>query len=122
MAITFSSPDIAIAGLSYKELTAWGMEFVTGKASWEKLGWARMILGKAAGMARIYGDKKDGRLLGTELMAPAGEHMAHLLSWAVGADHALLPSSARGALRSALGQILKQINDPAPDSRLELCR
>lgn len=130
LAITFSSPDIAIAGLSHKELTALGIKFVTGKASWEKLGRARMILGKAAGIARIYADKKDGRLLGAELMAPAGEHMAHLLSWAVGAGLTAAQALTmpfyhpvpEEALRSALGQILKQIDDPAPDFRLDLCR
>ena len=103
---------------------------MTGKASWEKLGRARMILGKAAGIARIYGDKKDGRLLGAELMAPAGEHMAHLLSWAMGAGLTAADALAmpfyhpvpEEALRSALGQILKQMDDPAPDSRMELCR
>ncbi|MBU0971914.1 MAG: dihydrolipoyl dehydrogenase [Proteobacteria bacterium] len=129
LAITFSSPDIAIAGLSHKALTARGIEFVTGRASWEKLGRARMILGKAAGIARIYGAKKDGRLLGAELMAPAGEHMAHLLSWAVGAGLTAAQALAmpfyhpvpEEALRSALGQILKQTDDPAPDSRVELC-
>jgi dihydrolipoamide dehydrogenase len=130
LAITFSSPNIAIAGLSHKALTDRGMAFVTGKASWEKLGRARMILGKAAGIARIYADKKDGRLLGAELLAPAGEHMAHLLSWAVGigltATQALtMPfyhPVPEEALRSALGQILKKIDESAPDYRMELCR
>lgn len=129
LAITFSSPDIAIAGLSHRELTHQGIAFVTGKASWEKLGRARMILGKAAGIGRIYADKKDGRLLGAELMAPAAEHMAHLLSWAVGAGLTAADALAmpiyhpvpEEALRSALGQILKQMDDPAPDSRLEPC-
>lgn len=130
LAITFSSPNIAIAGLSYKEISSRGIEFVTGEASWEKLGRARMILGKAAGKARIYGDKKDGRLLGAELIAPAGEHMAHLLSWAVGtgltaAQALTMPfyhPVPEEALRSALGQILKKIDAPVPDFRMELCR
>lgn len=130
LAITFSSPDIAIAGLSHKELTDRGVGFVTGKASWEKLGRARMILGKAAGIARIYGAKKDGRLLGAELMAPAGEHMAHLLSWAMGAGLTATQALTmpfyhpvpEEALRSALGQILRQMDESAPDSRIELCK
>ncbi|MCG8684802.1 MAG: FAD-dependent oxidoreductase, partial [Desulfobacterales bacterium] len=130
LAITFSSPDIAIAGQSHKELTAQGIEFVTGKASWEKLGRARMMLGKAAGIARIYGDKKDGRLLGAELMAPGGEHMAHLLSWAVGAGLTAAQALTmpfyhpvpEEALRSALAQILKQIDAPLPETRMELCQ
>ncbi|ACN17394.1 dehydrogenase [Desulforapulum autotrophicum HRM2] len=130
LTITFSSPDIAIAGLSHRELTDLGVEFVTGNASWEKLGRARMILGKASGIARIYADKKDGRLLGAELMAPAGEHMAHLLSWAIGAGLTAADALAmpfyhpvpEEALRSALGQILKQTDDPPPDTPLEFCR
>jgi dihydrolipoamide dehydrogenase len=129
LAITFSSPDIAIAGLSHRELTARGAAFVTGKASWEELGRARMILGKAAGIARIYADKKDGRLLGAELMAPAGEHMAHLLSWAVGAGLTAADALAmpfyhpvpEEALRTAFGQIVEQTDDPAPDAELEPC-
>jgi dihydrolipoamide dehydrogenase len=130
LAITFSSPDIAIAGLSHRELTARKMAFVTGKASWEELGRARMILGKAAGIARIYADQKDGRLLGAELMAPAGEHMAHLLSWAVSAGLTAADALAmpiyhpvpEEALRAAFGQILNQTDDPAPGPELELCR
>ncbi|MDD9301732.1 MAG: dihydrolipoyl dehydrogenase [Desulfobacter sp.] len=130
LTITFSSPDIAIAGLSHKALTARKIQFVTGRASWEKLGRARMILGKAAGIARIYADKKDGRLLGAELMAPAGEHMAHLLSWAVGAKLTAAQALTmpfyhpvpEEALRSALGHILRQMDDPAPEFRLERCR
>lgn len=120
--ITFSSPDIAIAGMSYKELTDKGIEFVTGNASWEELGRAMMILGKAAGIARIYADKKNGRLLGAELMAPAGEHMAHLLSWAIGSgltatDALTLPfyhPVPEEALRSAFGRIVRQTGISAP--------
>jgi dihydrolipoamide dehydrogenase len=129
LAITFSSPNIAIAGHSYKALQAHGTDFVTGKASWEKLGRARMMLGKASGIARIYAEKKTGRLLGSELMAPAGEHMAHLLSWAIGggmtAEKALsMPfyhPVPEEALRAAFAQILKQIDAPPPDTRLDLC-
>ncbi len=120
--ITFSSPDIAIAGLSYKELTEQGIDFVTGKTSWEEFGRAMMILGKAAGIARIYADRKDGRLLGAELMAPAGEHMGHLLSWAIGAgltaaDALTMPfyhPVPEEALPSALWQIVKQTGISAP--------
>lgn len=129
LAITFSSPDIAIAGHSHRELTARGIEFVTGNASWEELGRARMILGKAAGIARIYAAKKDGRLLGAELMAPAGEHMAHLLSWAIGAgmtaeDALTMPfyhPVPEEALISALEQIVKQTDTPAEDFHLKRC-
>jgi dihydrolipoamide dehydrogenase len=129
LAITFSSPDIAIAGRSYRELTARGIEFVTGNASWEELGRARMILGKAAGIARIYAAKKDGRLLGAELMAPAGEHMAHLLAWAIGtgmtaAQALTMPfyhPVPEEALTTALEQILTQTDTPGTGFHLNRC-
>ena len=127
--ITFSSPDIAIAGLSYKDLTEQGLDFVTGETSWEELGRARMMLGRAAGRACVYADPKDGRLLGAELMAPGGEHMAHLLAWAIGtgmtAEGALtMPfyhPVPEEALRPALEQILEKIEGPAPGFELARC-
>lgn len=125
--ITFSSPDIAIAGLSHKALTEKGIDFVVGEASWEELGRARMILGKAAGRARIYADPQKGRLLGAEIMAPAGEHMAHLLAWAMGANLTIkeilgMPfyhPVPEEALLDAFFQIAAQINAPVPMPILE---
>jgi Pyruvate/2-oxoglutarate dehydrogenase complex, dihydrolipoamide dehydrogenase (E3) component, and related enzymes len=118
--ITFSSPDIAIAGLSHKALTEKGIDYVVGEASWEELGRARMILGKAAGRARIYAEPQKGRLLGAELMAPAGEHMAHLLALAMGANLTIkeilgMPfyhPVPEEALLDAFLQIATQITDP----------
>ncbi len=125
--ITFSSPDIAIAGLSHKALTEKGIDFVVGEASWEELGRARMILGKAAGRARIYADPQKGRLLGAEIMAPAGEHMAHLLAWAMGANLTIkeilgMPfyhPVPEEALLDAFLQIAAQVNVPVPMPILE---
>ena len=114
--ITFCSPNIAIAGMSYNALKNQGVDFVTGKTSWEEYGRAEMMLGKAAGIARIFADTKDGRLLGAELMAPGGEHMGHLLSWAIGsgltaADALSLPfyhPVPEEALHTALTEIVRQ--------------
>ena len=125
--ITFSSPNIAIAGLSHKTLTEKGIDFVVGEASWEELGRARMILGKAAGRARIYADPQKGRLLGAEMMAPAGEHMAHLLAWAMGANLTIkeilgMPfyhPVPEEALLDAFLQIAAQIHEPVPIPILE---
>ena len=33
------------------------------------------------GMIRIYADRNSGKLLGTEMVALGGEHLAHLLAW-----------------------------------------
>jgi dihydrolipoamide dehydrogenase len=35
------------------------------------------------GIIRVYGDAKKGRLLGAEMVAPGGEHLAHLLAWSI---------------------------------------
>ncbi len=125
--ITFSSPDIAIAGLSHKALMEKGIDYVVGEASWEGLGRARMMLGKAAGRARIYAEPQQGRLLGAEIMAPAGEHMAHLLAWTMGADLTIkqilgMPfyhPVPEEALWDAFFQIAEQINEPVPMPMLE---
>ncbi|MCG8633222.1 MAG: dihydrolipoyl dehydrogenase [Desulfobacterales bacterium] len=127
--ITFSSPDIAIAGSSHRELTEQGIDFVTGKTTWEGWGRARMMLGKAAGRACIYAEPEEGRLLGAELMAPAGEHMAHLLAWAIGANLTVNDILAmpfyhpvpEEALRPAFEQIRDKIRAPAPEFELSVC-
>jgi dihydrolipoamide dehydrogenase len=31
----------------------------------------------------VYADLATGRFLGAEMLAPAGEHLAHLLAWAL---------------------------------------
>lgn len=128
--ITFSSPNIAVAGMSHAELTRRHIDFVVGKASWEHLGRARMMLGRAAGIARIYAATADGRLLGAELMAPGGEHMAHLLSWAMAngmtaADALTMPiyhPVPEEALSSAFWQIIRQTRISAPAFGLLPCQ
>ncbi len=86
-----------------------------------------MMLGKAAGRARIYAEPQKGRLLGAEIMAPGGEHMAHLLAWAMGADLTLkeilgMPfyhPVPEEALLDAFFQIAEQISEPLPSPILE---
>lgn len=82
LSIAFSSPHIAVVGRTYKELTEAGIDFVIGKAAYEKQGRALMTA-QNAGRAHIYGDRRDGTILGAELMAPRGEHLAHLLAWLI---------------------------------------
>ncbi|TAN47883.1 MAG: dihydrolipoyl dehydrogenase, partial [Betaproteobacteria bacterium] len=51
-------------------------------ASFEDQGRARIQL-KNKGLLNVYGDLATGRLLGAEMLAPAAEHLAHLLAWAL---------------------------------------
>ncbi len=38
---------------------------------------------KNKGLLRVYGEQGTGLFLGAEMVGPAAEHIAHLLSWAV---------------------------------------
>jgi dihydrolipoamide dehydrogenase len=40
-------------------------------------------MGKNKGILRVYGDKASGRILGSEMIAPKGENLAHLVNWAI---------------------------------------
>ena len=35
------------------------------------------------GLLNVYADTTTGRFLGAEMVAPGGEHLAHLLAWAL---------------------------------------
>ena len=116
LAITFSDPNIAVVGKGYKQLQDEGVEFVTGKVSYEGFGRAIVKL-KEKGLLHIYVEKKSGHLLGAELFAPSGEHMAHQLAWVIslGLDihqvlslpfyHPVMEESLRTAFRDAARQV-----------------
>ena len=69
------------------------------------------------GRLSVYADAGSGRLLGAELCAPAGEHLAHLLALAVSQKlsvsqvlgmpiyHPVLEEGLRTALRDAARQL-----------------
>lgn len=124
LVITFTSPNIALVGQTYRELQARENTFVTGRVSFENQGRAR-IMGANAGLLKIYADKHNGRLLGAELFAPGGEHLAHLLGWAISFDKTLAellvmpyyhPVLEEG-LRSAISDAAKQLELSTGDSR-----
>ena len=93
LGITFSDPNIATIGKRHSQLVAEGAQFVTGEVSFEGQGRSIVKL-KEKGILHIYGEKNTGQLLGAELFAPDGEHLAHLISWAIS-----LNLSAQEALR-----------------------
>ena len=80
LAIVFSDPQIAIAGSSHAELLAAGTEFAVGEIDFVDQGRSR-VMRRNAGLLRVYGEHHTGRFLGAEMIAPAAEHMAHLLAW-----------------------------------------
>lgn len=116
LGIVFSSPEMATAGKSFKQLMDSNAEFVTGAASYEKQGRA-IVLGKNRGAAEIYVDKISRKILGAELFTESAEHLAHLLAWMIAEDltvdevlnkpfyHPTLEEGLRTALKHALRQL-----------------
>lgn len=82
LGIVFSSPEMATAGRSYKQLINQNIDFITGFVSYEKQGRA-IVLGKNKGAIEVYIDKTTRKILGAELFVDSAEHMAHLLSWMI---------------------------------------
>ncbi|MBS0474472.1 MAG: dihydrolipoyl dehydrogenase [Proteobacteria bacterium] len=80
LGIAFSNPDVASVGARFDHLDA--QRIVIGTASGDKNGRAR-ILGATDSLLRVYADATDGRLLGASMVATGGEHLAHLLAWAI---------------------------------------
>ena len=39
------------------------------------------MLGRNAGLLKLYADAQSGEFLGAEMIAPQAEHLAHLLAW-----------------------------------------
>lgn len=81
-AIGFTEPNIARIGDGYQALRDKGTAFAGGFASFETQGRSR-VMAANRGAVRVYGDIETGLFLGAELAAPSGEHLAHLLGWAL---------------------------------------
>ncbi len=114
LAIVFSDPNIAMVGRR-PPIGAEG-EAIVGEADFGRQGRA-MAAGTNLGIVRIYGDRESGLLLGAEMCAPEGEHLAHLLALAIQralSVHDLLgmpfyhPVLEEG-LRTALRDIARQL-------------
>ena len=82
LAIAFTDPNIATVGASFSELSDASRDFAIGEVDYTDQGRARVIR-QNRGLLRVYGERGTGLLLGAEMVAPGGEHLAHLLAWAV---------------------------------------
>jgi dihydrolipoamide dehydrogenase len=121
LAIVFTDPNIAVVGRSCGSLAAG--EAVVGEVDLRNQGRLRMS-GEDRGRIHVYADAKSGRLLGAELCAPRGEHLAHWLALAVQHQatiedllrapfyHPVVEEGLRTALRNASKQLRAT---PGPD-------
>lgn len=126
MGVVFTEPNAVWVGKRRRELTE--ADIVIGKVSFARQGRA-LTMGRNAGQLHVYVDRATTRVLGAELAAPDGEHLAHLLAWAIqqdlGVDELLQmpfyhPVVEEG-LRSALHDARRQLPQPRPLLDLPLC-
>ena len=122
----FTEPNIVTLGASYKDLCAPGKpKFAVGQVSFENQGRSRVML-QNRGMLRVYGEYGTGCFLGAEMIAPRGEHLGHLLAWAVQARmtvgqmlempfyHPVIEEGVRTALRDLAGELAKDAGQTDP--------
>jgi dihydrolipoamide dehydrogenase len=119
LAITFTEPQLAIAGATFASLTASGIDFVTGEVSFVDQGRSRVML-QNRGVGHVYAERATGRFLGAELVGPRVEHIGHLLAWAHQQEltidgmlampfyHPVVEEGLRTALRDAAAKIQKR--------------
>ena len=123
LGITFSDPNIAVVGKGYSEIKRENIDFVEGKVSFEGQGRSIVKL-KEKGLLKVYADAKSGLILGAEIFVPSGEHLAHLLSWAIQKDmtvyealsmpfyHPVIEEGLRTALRDLATKIIPDTRSP----------
>ncbi|NNN07435.1 MAG: dihydrolipoyl dehydrogenase [Elusimicrobia bacterium] len=78
--ILFCDPNIAVVGSPWSSLKGRGVR--VGRFDFRRQGRA-VLQSRAEGLLNVYGDPRTGRLLGAELAAPGGEHLAQLLASAL---------------------------------------
>lgn len=129
LAIVFSDPNISIVGKGYQQLKNEGVEFSTGEVSFEGQGRAIVKL-KEVGLVHIYAEKTSGKLLGAEIFAPEGEHLAHLLAWAISLNLTAFQTLSlpfyhpvmEEGLRTALRNLSKKIETERPALEVLRCQ
>ncbi len=124
--IVFSQPNIAVVGQTFSELNQ--DESVIGEIGYDAQGRAT-IENHNQGMLRVYGLKKTGKLLGAECIIPGGEHLAHILAWAIQQEMTVFemlqmpfyhPVIEEG-MRSALRDMSRKIEVKSKPFELAMC-
>jgi dihydrolipoamide dehydrogenase len=122
--ITFSDPNIVSVGHHFNQLEP--ESFVVGRCDFSNQGRA-IIRDQNRGLLHIYAEATTGRLLGAEMCAPAGEHLGHLLAWAIQQDmtvfdvlkmpfyHPVIEEGLRDALKHAASRVHEKPHFPEMD-------
>lgn len=126
LSITFCDPNIASIGKTWAEL-AQNPDIVVGEMRMGPVGRA-LIMGKNKGVMRVYVDKNSAVIVGGVLISTRGEHVAHLLAWAIQLgltvyDVLRLPfyhPVIEEALQACLYDVLKKLEIKSTGKILEL--
>jgi dihydrolipoamide dehydrogenase len=114
LSVVFTDPQIAVVGNRWRDLR--DVAHVTGRVSFDDQGRAR-VMQRNRGRLHVYAEIGTGLLLGAEMIAPDGEHLAHLLAWAHQLQltvaemlrlpfyHPVVEEGLRTALRDACAQL-----------------
>jgi dihydrolipoamide dehydrogenase len=124
--ITFSDPELAVVGRSFRELS--DQDFVTGRADFSDQARAR-IAAENKGLLRLYVAPHSGQLLGAEMAIPGAEHIGHLLALACQQQMTVFdllkmpfyhPTLEEG-LRTALRDTIPKLSVAIRQQELPLC-
>ncbi|WP_375461359.1 dihydrolipoyl dehydrogenase [uncultured Enterovirga sp.] len=111
LSIVYTDPEIAVVGRPWSEEE----DFAVGDADLGQSGRAR-VMGRNAGVIRVYACRDGGRIEGGTIVGPEAEHLGHLLAWTVQCGmtvdavlalpfyHPTLEESFRGAIRKLCGE------------------
>ena len=121
LGITFTDPNICMVGETWREVEG-REDVIVGARNFDTQGRAK-LLKKNKGLLHIYARKSDGLILGAEMVAPRGEHLAHHLSWAIEQGltvfdmlrlpfyHPVIEEGMENALYDLLGKVDKRLDD-----------
>ncbi|MEN7538476.1 dihydrolipoyl dehydrogenase [Aurantiacibacter flavus] len=117
-AITFTHPALATIGSAEDDGA------ITGTVDFSDQGRAR-VEARNRGVLTLYAAAPDGRLIGADLFAPAGEHLAHMLAWAIDTgmtasemlERPFYHPTVEEGLKSALRTICAATPIPLPDDQ-----
>jgi len=118
LTIVFSEPNIAMVGQRFAELDL--SQALIGEVRFEDQGRAR-IAQVNRGVLRVYAARRSGVVLGAELCAPGGEHLAHVLALAIErgltVTELLRTPLYHPTLEEGLRTALHQLSDQLPGSK-----
>ncbi len=124
--IAFCEPNLAVVGESFADLE--NRDFAVGEVRFDGQGRA-LIMGENKGIIRVYADRETGALLGAEMLAPTGEHLAHLLSWSIQRQMTVFDALqmpfyhpvVEEGLRSALRDVASKLAKGRPAFEMAIC-